>query len=329
MANNHRIRRRTSCDDEDIQSSMTSLSKRCDIKQHVEKKKKVIDIASFILALCIVLYIFDDDIDIGGRRFLRSSSRELSIYLEGPSTLLPWAEHNLIDIKDSTATPQQPPPTALFWEIPRTGARQTKELYQCYNHLTIATADTKDGISRAKGLQLVRRTATPEDEEENTSISYTNSADIIYTAEPNFAGQELFNQEHQGRYISIFRSPIDRAMSWFYYIQNTPTHRRYRQKYSNMTLLDWASIPDEEDNYMVHKLVGKRHAESVDETDLIIAKELVRQRFVVGLMTDFDESVRRFNIVLGINEEENGCINEFRSRGVRRLNYPKVRSDVV
>ena len=119
-------------------------------------------------------------------------------------------------------------------------------------------------------------------------------------------------------------------MSWFYYIQNTPTHRRYRQKYSNMTLLDWASIPDEEDNYMVHKLVGKRFAESVDETDLIIAKELVRQRFVVGLMTDFDESVRRFNIVLGINEEkENDCINEFRSRGVRRLNYPKVRSDVV
>jgi len=318
---NKRIRRRASC--EDIQSSTSILiSKRC-VKQYVEKKKKVIDICSFILALCIVLYIFDDDIDIGGRRSLRSSSRELSIYLEGPSTLLPWAEHNLIDIKDSTSTP-----TALFWEIPRTGARHTKELYQCYNHLTIATADTKDGISRAKGLQLVRRTtSTPSDEDENTSISYTNTADIIYTAEPIFAGQELFNQEHQGRYISIFRSPIDRAMSWFYYIQNTPTHRRYRQKYSNMTLLDWSSIPDEEDNYMVHKLVGKRFAESVDETDLIIAKELVRQRFVVGLTTDFDESVRRFNIVLGINEEEgNGCINEFRSRGVRRLNYPKVRS---
>jgi hypothetical protein len=65
---------------------------------------------------------------------------------------------------------------------------------------------------------------------------------------------------------------------------------------------------------MVHKLVNKSFGEKVTETDLIIAKELVRQRFVVGLMAEMEESVRRFNIALGVDVEEprnKECMQEF------------------
>ena len=65
---------------------------------------------------------------------------------------------------------------------------------------------------------------------------------------------------------------------------------------------------------MVRKLVGKSFAEPVDESDLIIAKELLRQRFIVGLMGEMEESIRRFNIALGIDEESERnkeCMVEF------------------
>jgi hypothetical protein len=80
--------------------------------------------------------------------------------------------------------------------------------------------------------------------------------------------------------------------------------------------------------------VGKTYGDEVTDADLIIAKELVRQRFVVGLLNEYEESVRRFNVVLGrgsgidsdSDEEELQCMNEFGAAGVvNNLYYPKVR----
>jgi hypothetical protein len=100
----------------------------------------------------------------------------------------------------------------------------------------------------------------------------------------------------------------------FYYLQAATWERTYRPEWANMTVMEWANLPNAEVNYIVHKLVGKSFGDTVDETDLIIAKELVRQRFIVGLMGEMEESVRRFNIVLGLNmdEERNrACMVEF------------------
>jgi hypothetical protein len=81
-----------------------------------------------------------------------------------------------------------------------------------------------------------------------------------------------------------------------------------------MSVLEWANLPNSESDYMVHKLVNKSFGETVSETDLIIAKELVRQRFVVGLMKEMEESIRRFNVALGVDGEDERsreCMVEF------------------
>lgn len=69
-----------------------------------------------VLALCL-FNVFDVDIRISrstsgsGRRSLLST-----LYLSGPSTLLPWAEHHLVDVTDR---PDFEAETALFWrELP-------------------------------------------------------------------------------------------------------------------------------------------------------------------------------------------------------------------
>jgi hypothetical protein len=132
--------------------------------------------------------------------------------------------------------------------------------------------------------------------------------------EPQFAGKELYDEENKGRFLALFRHPVDRALSMFYYLQTATWERTYRPEWANMTVLEWARLPNAEVDYMVHKLIGKRFGETVDETDLIVAKELVRQRFIVGLMGEMNESIRRFNIVLGVDEESDRsqqCMDEF------------------
>ena len=164
----------------------------------------------------------------------------------------------------------------------------------------VVNVDTtiRSGILRAKELGLVQ----------------SHTTDLIFTMEPNFAGQELYDEENKGRFLALFRHPVERAFSMFYYLQTASWERTYRPEWANMTALEWATLPNGEEDYMVHKLVGKGFGEKVDETDLIIAKELVRLRFIVGLMEEMNESIRRFNIVLGVDEtseRSRQCMEEF------------------
>lgn len=170
----------------------------------------------------------------------------------------------------------------------------------------VVNVDTtvKEGIVRAKEMGLVQSRTT----------------DLIFTMEPQFAGQELYDESNKGRFLSLFRHPVERAVSMFYYLQTATWERTYKPEWAKMSIIDWANMPGNEEDYMVKKLLGKSYRDTIDETDLIIAKELVRQRFIVGLMGEMNESIRRFNIVLGVDEEDTrnkGCMEEFDLLGGR------------
>ena len=68
-------------------------------------------VIGLVLALCL-LNIIEVDVVVdknggGGRRSLLST-----LYLAGPSTLLPWAQHHLVDVQER---PDPVAETALFW----------------------------------------------------------------------------------------------------------------------------------------------------------------------------------------------------------------------
>jgi len=187
---------------------------------------------------------------------------------------------------------------------PRYGHDQENEIVVFEPHQgkdwKVVNVDTtiKPGILRAKELGLVQ----------------SHTTDLIFTMEPAFAGEQLYDEENKGRFLSLFRHPVDRAASMFFYLQTATWERTYRPEWANMTVMEWANLKNFESDYMVRKLVGKKFGDPADEMDLIIAKELVRQRFIVGLMDEMVESIRRFNIVLGVDESSERsqkCMEDF------------------
>lgn len=144
---------------------------------------------------------------------------------------------------------------------------------------------TKQGILRASKLGLVA----------------SGKVDMIFTSDVNFAADHLFDPGHRGRIFALFRHPIDRSVSKFYYLQTATWERTYRPEWQNMGIMEWATSHNQDENFIVKKIVGKKLNDPVDINDLLTAKEIVRRRFIVGLMKDMEESVRRFNIVLGVD----------------------------
>lgn len=69
-----------------------------------------------------------------------------------------------------------------------------------------------------------------------------------------------------------------------------------------MTVYDWALNINKDNNAYTKKLAGKLQRDMATEEDLKVAKRTIKYYFIVGVMNQMEESVKRFNIVFGIND---------------------------
>lgn len=187
---------------------------------------------------------------------------------------------------------------------PRYGHDQTDELIvfppisgKDWNTVNVDTT-IRPGIMRARKMGLVQ----------------SHTADLIFTMEPAFAVEQLFDTQNKGRVMALFRNPVDRLVSKFYYLQTATWERTYKPEWKDMNIAEWAELPSDDENFMVRKLSNKKFSEPVNEIDLILAKEFLRQRVVVGLMREMEESFRRFNVAMGVDVKDGRnkrCVDEY------------------
>jgi hypothetical protein len=74
-----------------------------------------------------------------------------------------------------------------------------------------------------------------------------------------------------------------------------------------MDIVEWAEDVNVDDNHLVNRLAGNLNRKMADEGQLRLAMATVRKYFIVGLMSEMDESIRRFNKVMGIDGSDLGC----------------------
>jgi len=104
---------------------------------------------------------------------------------------------------------------------------------------------------------------------------------------------KIFTRTHKGRLFTIFRDPIDRAVSMFYYLQVADWETTYNADLRKMTLEEFAKSTMVEDNWMVRRLTGALQGK-ITEEHLDAAMKIVNDKILVGLLSRGDESMRRF-----------------------------------
>ena len=177
------------------------------------------------------------------------------------------------------------------------------EVFKPFTHSTYQTinVDTTSlsGILRANEMGLVG----------------SNKADIIFTHDISAAMNHLgFSPLNQGRALSLFRHPIERLVSKFYYLQTASWESGYRPHWQNMTVLQWAESDKNyaESNYMAQMLSGKGWNDPVTQDDLPRIKQVLRDHIIVGLLSDVEESFRRFNIIMAMTTKKGNRLRQQR-----------------
>ena len=147
---------------------------------------------------------------------------------------------------------------------------------------------TMEGIARASRLNFVS----------------SGLADVIFTPLLRESAELLLDgDKHKGRMFAVFRSPVDRVVSLFYYLQQATWEPTYTEEYASMTIDEYARSPLCESNWMVRTLVNKMEG-PLEPSDIEIAKEIIRQKCIVGLLDEMGETIRRFHSYFGFENDE-------------------------
>eukprot|EP01083_Nonionella_stella_P221525 791369_1 len=177
---------------------------------------------------------------------------------------------------------------------------------------------TAKGISRAVSMQLVE----------------SEIADVIFSPLLH-ESTRLFDNEsnHKGRVFCMFRHPIERAISLFYYLRDAAHEPTFSEKLKKIqSVEDYAVSEFAEHNWMTRFLTNTMTGNLTSE-HLTMAKEILRRKVLVGLTRDMEASFERFIKYFGwdrngISNDQKSCLKQYLFHGSNRSkNQHKVNQD--
>lgn len=251
-----------------------------------------------------------------------------------------WARNNFRPL--STAPGERE--IVLFWHLPKSGGSTAKSIYRCMDQTiasrlnpTVSRTEEEDLIAfepyGERGGKFVNVDMTTKSgmlRAERLGLVASGKVDILFAMDPSFAGEHLFDEQHKGRILCLFRHPIERLESKFYYLQKADWEKTYRPQWENMSILEWATSQNKESNVMVKNLAGLGFHDTATKVELRVAMRTIEKRFVVGLTDKMQESIRRFNIVMNVDltaPRNQQCMRRFFGHGNLKTNsnsHPKL-----
>lgn len=215
----------------------------------------------------------------------------------------------LAHIVDS-AGPLQRSDIPFFFHVPRSGGTtMMKIIGVCVGLVQASDVGGKTGLENEKlevnmtdtGPFVNVNTYTVEgiDRAAEKGLAQSNLVGSIASPFP-YKAASLFSSYQHGRTFTLLRHPAERANSFFHHIIKAVGEPNYEPLFGNINLEQYASMQEDrpEFNYVTKILAGKATATSSQLTtdDLNIAKEFLRKKVVIGLLSDRAESLRRFEL---------------------------------
>jgi len=210
------------------------------------------------------------------------------------------------DVSDPFEVTDQP----VFWHIPKAGGSTVKDIMgTCHRFTQASEAGIAEGHDNDPVIAVVRPGGVPADQDPSpfvncdpTTIPGIDHCTELGLAESNLADymaspyvwelEKVFTPNARGRLFTVFRHPVDRAVSMFFYIQVADWEPTYNPDLAKMTVSEYALSPQIENNWMVRTLT-QAYAGEVGEEHLKIAKDIIKRKFLVGLLKEKSETMER------------------------------------
>ena len=138
------------------------------------------------------------------------------------------------------------------------------------------------------------------------------------------SGSALFNDQHMGKTFTILRHPVDLSLSLFHYRRKATWERSYRKDWMNLSYYDYVSSEDYMDNWMVRQLTGTMPWVDLNDSHLERAKNLLKRKIFVGIMSEMGETVRQLKAHFNWEEKEPKCAHNFLTEGTNANSHPQL-----
>lgn len=146
---------------------------------------------------------------------------------------------------------------------------------------------SRHGVKRAKKLGLAQE----------------RIAEVIISPQIYLVSSSVFDVTHRGRFFALFRHPVDRAISMYNYLGIASWDPMYNPSLKSMSLEFYAKSASAEHNWMTRFLVNK-HGGRLRSEDMVVAKEILRTKCLVGLFEDLEPSMARFQVYFGWSQKQ-------------------------
>mmetsp|Transcript_45530 Transcript_45530/g.67102 ORF Transcript_45530/g.67102 Transcript_45530/m.67102 type:complete len:785 (-) Transcript_45530:275-2629(-) len=207
--------------------------------------------------------------------------------------------------------------TPVFWHIPKAGGSTIKDIMgTCHRMCMASETGIEEGHHEDTEIAIVKIGGDPDNGQDpspfvnvdtttedgltraiNMGLGKSGLADVIVTPFI-FQADELFDEDHKGRLFTLFRHPVDRAVSMFTYLQYADWEPTYDPKLAEMSISEYAKSPVVENNWMTRYLTQQPEGD-LSEANIQVAMDIVRRKFLVGLLSKKEESMERFEKFFG------------------------------
>jgi len=243
-------------------------------------------------------------------------------------------ERRLVDI-DEDLPPNPSRDLPFFWHIPRSGGATVFEILGiCHNLVLASNAGAYGERDQVDYLNVFR--VPPEEEGSDAdgnilpyirhvNVDLSTAAGIrsahdrklssaglaqviissllhdvsnIFALEAGDGGKggESRPGPRRGRAFMMMRNPVERAVSLYHYWKDNGWMPPVGE---GKTLAEFFAIGEIESDWHVRFLTGQPTKGSMDKNDLSLAKEILRRKFLVGLLEKKSESLQRFGWYYG------------------------------
>lgn len=140
----------------------------------------------------------------------------------------------------------------------------------------------------------------------------------------------IFDSNHKGRLFTMLRHPVERSISLYYYLGFASWDPMYNPDIANMTLMEYAQSGYLEHNWVTRFLVNKPGGE-LEKTDMVVAKEILRSKCLVGMFDEMESSVARFAAYFdwrhegATDSEATACQKAVVQAGDKRHDHPPIK----